>query len=125
MSARVHPQPFNAQDLRGLSERLIVSHHQNNYGGAVKLLDVRRAGVFAPAPSMIPGARWCDPATVRTWAADLPPDQPVAVYCVYGHEVSQAAAVRLRAAGIDARYLKGGIDGWVKAGRSVVGAAQG
>ena len=73
---------------------------------------------------MIPGARWCDPAAVSTWAADLPPDQPVAVYCVYGHEVSQSTALRLRAAGIDARYLKVGIDGWVKAGRPVVGTAQ-
>lgn len=90
-----------------------------------RVLDVRRAGVFAQASSMIPGAHWCDPAAVSTWAADLAPDQPVAVYCVYGHEVSQATALRLRATGIDARYLKGGIDGWVKAGRPVVGAAQG
>lgn len=89
------------------------------------ILDVRRSAVFAQASSTIPGARWCDPAAVSTWAADLPPDQPVMVYCVYGHEVSQAAALRLRAAGIDARYLKGGIDGWVKAGRPVVGTAQG
>lgn len=89
------------------------------------ILDVRRSAVFAQASSMIPGARWCDPAAVSTWAADLPADQPVTVYCVYGHEVSRAAALRLRAAGIDARYLKGGIDGWIKAGQPVVGSAQG
>jgi Fe-Mn family superoxide dismutase len=108
--------------VRAASEPLIAEADglQNTH-----ILDVRRSAVFAQASSMIPGARWCDPAAVSTWAADLPPDQPVMVYCVYGHEVSQAAALRLRAAGIDARYLKGGIDGWVKAGRPVVGTAQG
>ncbi|WP_395703200.1 rhodanese-like domain-containing protein [Aquabacterium sp.] len=84
------------------------------------VLDVRRAGVFAQAPSMIPGARWCDPATVTTWAAELPAEQPVVVYCVYGHEVGRSTAMRLRAAGVNARYLSGGIDGWTRAGRPVV-----
>jgi Fe-Mn family superoxide dismutase len=81
------------------------------------LLDVRRAGVFQQAATMIPGARRHDPATVAQWAAELPTDRPVVVYCVYGHEVGRAAALRLRAAGLDARYLRGGIDGWQSAGR--------
>jgi len=39
----VHPEvlipkslPFDATKLDGLSEKMILSHHQNNYGGAVK-----------------------------------------------------------------------------------------
>jgi len=83
------------------------------------LLDVRRAGVFEGATSMIPGARWRDPAAVGQWAAELPRDRDVVVYCVYGHEVSRATALRLRAAGINARYLRGGFDGWQSAGRPV------
>jgi Fe-Mn family superoxide dismutase len=35
----VVPLPFNPTTLRGLSERLVVSHHENNYGGAVKNLN--------------------------------------------------------------------------------------
>ena len=35
----VKPLPFDPSKLRGLSERLIVSHHENNYGGAVKNLN--------------------------------------------------------------------------------------
>ncbi|MBK6787395.1 MAG: superoxide dismutase [Betaproteobacteria bacterium] len=81
------------------------------------LLDVRRAGVFEQATAMLPGARWCDPAAVGRWAAELPADREVVVYCVYGHEVGRATAMRLRAAGINARYLRGGIDGWQAAGR--------
>jgi Fe-Mn family superoxide dismutase len=81
------------------------------------LLDVRRAGVFDQATAMIPGARWFDPAAVDRWAAELPPGRALIVYCVYGHEVGRSTAMRLRAAGLDARYLRGGIDGWQAAGR--------
>ncbi len=33
------PLPFDARKLNGISERMIVSHHENNYGGAVKNLN--------------------------------------------------------------------------------------
>jgi superoxide dismutase, Fe-Mn family len=33
------PLPFAAASLNGLSDRLITSHHENNYGGAVKNLN--------------------------------------------------------------------------------------
>ncbi len=85
-----------------------------------RVLDVRRAGVFEQAATQLPGAAWRDPAQVAQWAAELPRETPVTVYCVYGHEVGRATALRLRAAGLDARYLRGGIDGWTAAGRAVV-----
>lgn len=80
------------------------------------LFDVRRAGVFEAATEMLPGARWRDPAAVAQWSAALQPGQPVVLYCVYGHEVCRATALRLRSQGHDARFLRGGIDGWRKAG---------
>lgn len=83
------------------------------------VIDVRRAGVFEKAGAMIPGARWCDPAQVSAWVAECPKDREVVVYCVYGHEVGRATAMRLRAAGVRARYLAGGFDGWKAAGRPV------
>ena len=36
---QIKPLPFEASKLKGLSEKLITSHHQNNYGGAVKRLN--------------------------------------------------------------------------------------
>src|SRR6476660_900424 len=36
---QVKPLPFNPSSLKGLSEKLLVSHHQNNYGGAVRRLN--------------------------------------------------------------------------------------
>jgi len=95
------------------SESFGVSH--DGLQGA-HLLDVRRAGVFEQAGEVIPGAMWRDPQTVESWAASLPKNEPVVVYCVYGHEVGRSTAMRLRAAGVDARFLRGGIDGWRAAG---------
>ncbi len=83
------------------------------------VFDVRRAGMFEKAEALIPGARWQDPAAVDTWARDLPADKEIVVYCVYGHEVGRATALRLRAQGLKARFLRGGIDGWQAAGRPV------
>ena len=85
--------------------------------GSALVFDVRRAGLFEKAPSMIPGARWSDPTTVGQWAGELPVDRDIVVYCVYGHEVGRATAMRLRAAGLRARYLRGGIDAWQAAGQ--------
>ena len=51
--------PFKPDKLRGLSERLIVSHHQNNYGGAVKRLNEiqKQIGLLpADAPAYLMGA---------------------------------------------------------------------
>jgi Fe-Mn family superoxide dismutase len=83
------------------------------------VLDVRRAGAYDQADALIPGARWCDPARVEDWCGELRADRAVAVYCVRGHEVSRATALKLRAAGLDARFLRDGIDGWKAAGRAL------
>jgi Fe-Mn family superoxide dismutase len=86
---------------------------------AAEVLDVRRAGVFEKAEALIPGARWRDPAAVDAWARDVPRDKEIVVYCIYGHEVGRATALRLRAQGLNARFLRGGIDAWQAAGRGV------
>ena len=36
----IKPLPFDPSKLRGLSEKLLKSHHENNYGGAVKRLNL-------------------------------------------------------------------------------------
>ena len=86
---------------------------------AAVVIDVRRAGAFSQAETMLPHARWLDPAAVGAWAGELPTDRPFVVYCVYGHEVGRATVLRMRAAGLDARFLRGGIDGWRSGGRPV------
>ena len=81
-------------------------------GNALTVIDARRAPVMASAPTQVPGAAWRDPEQVDRWAQDLRPDQPVAVYCVHGHAISRGVATRLRALGLDARAIAGGIERW-------------
>lgn len=84
------------------------------------VIDVRRRAIFEQARSMLPGARWHDPACVADWAAGLPQGQDVLVYCIYGHEVGRATALKLRGLGIPARFIAGGIDAWTTAGRPLM-----
>ena len=39
MKYDLKPLPFDPQKIRGLSERLLISHYENNYGGAVRRLN--------------------------------------------------------------------------------------
>lgn len=81
------------------------------------VIDVRRDAMFEQAQPMLPGARWRDPAKVSDWAGELPRDDEVLVYCIYGHEVGRSTAMKLRAMGVKASYLPGGIDAWAAAGK--------
>lgn len=83
------------------------------------IIDVRRETVFQSAPDLIAGAVRHDPATVADWAATLPAAQPIIVYCVHGHEVSQNAAKALRERGLPAQFLEGGLEAWRAAGGAI------
>jgi Fe-Mn family superoxide dismutase len=104
------------QAVHGASESCGASHA--DVAGAM-LLDVRREGVYRSAPTRLTGSQWKDPAAIDIWAVELPRNQEIIVYCVYGHEVGRSTAMRLRAAGLNARYLRGGIDGWEAAAQPV------
>jgi superoxide dismutase, Fe-Mn family len=57
MPYEIKPLPFEPTRIKGMSERLIVSHHQNNYGGAVNRLNAITARLaeldFATAPGFL------------------------------------------------------------------------
>lgn len=79
------------------------------------LIDVRREAVFRAAPDMAAGALRRDPATVESWAAELPAAASIAVYCVHGHEVSQNVAKALRDRGLQAQFVDMGIEEGLRA----------
>lgn len=89
---RYHLTPIHCRPwlLNGLSLKLIESHYENNYGGAV----------------------WRDPERVHDWAGELSKADPVVVFCVYGFHVGCRIAGALRDAGFDAAYMKGGHSAW-------------
>lgn len=49
------PLPFDPKTSVGLSEKLLVSHHTNNYGGAVKRLSAIQAEFARLDPATAPG----------------------------------------------------------------------
>jgi rhodanese-related sulfurtransferase len=80
------------------------------------IIDVRRPPAYAQADRLIASALHRPPDEVGHWRESLPAGREVIVYCVHGHEVSQGTAAALRAAGVDAVYLEGGIADWIEAG---------
>ncbi len=83
---------------------------------AVQIIDVRKRRAFEAADQMIASACWRDHLEAAIWASELDPGRDVVVYCVHGYEVSQSAAALMRAAGLSARFLEGGIDGFIEFG---------
>jgi rhodanese-related sulfurtransferase len=84
------------------------------------VIDVRRRPAFTASQEMLAGALRRDPEQVAAWALSIPAPTDVVVYCVHGHEVSQQAASALARAGVEARYLEGGLEeGWKAAGGPV------
>jgi Fe-Mn family superoxide dismutase len=55
MAHRVKPLPFKPSRLDGLSERLLVSHYENNYGGAVRRLNAIEDELARLDPAAAPG----------------------------------------------------------------------
>ncbi len=49
------PLPFDPKTITGLSEKMLVSHHDNNYAGAVKRLSAITGQVAALDPATAPG----------------------------------------------------------------------
>jgi Fe-Mn family superoxide dismutase len=57
MSFHARPISFKPPRLKGLSPRLIASHYENNYGGAVRRLNAIQGELAALDPSSAPGFR--------------------------------------------------------------------
>jgi Fe-Mn family superoxide dismutase len=81
-------------------------------GQRVQLIDARPRHSASREQDIVEGATWRDPEKVQEWAGELSKSDPVVVYCVYGFHVGCKAAIALREAGFDARYLKGGHSAW-------------
>lgn len=80
------------------------------------VVDVRNPEAFRDDNTLIIGAIRRLSADVNGWRMRLPAGHPVVVYCAHGDETSQGVATALRAAGIDAAYLDGGMAGWAAQG---------
>ena len=80
------------------------------------ILDLRREGLRQADPRLIPTARplaeaVLSPSGLAALAAELA-GQSIVTTCAAGHGRSQGAAAWLRAAGLNAEYLEGGMEAW-------------
>jgi Fe-Mn family superoxide dismutase len=85
-------------------------------GESIQVLDARPRHHISRTMDLMDGAVWRDPDRVETWVGELSPDRPVAVYCAYGFHVGCNVTRALRAHGLDARYVRGGLSAWYAAG---------
>ena len=81
-------------------------------GKPVQIIDARPRHSMSRQQEIMDGATWRDPDRLQEWIGELSKTDPVVVYCVYGFHVGCKAAIELREAGYDARYLKGGHSAW-------------
>jgi rhodanese-related sulfurtransferase len=79
------------------------------------IVDVRRAVAFEADSVVIASAIWRDPYMLNDWMKFMPRHRDIVVYCVHGHEISKNTCSALRGAGLQARYLEGGIEAWNEA----------
>lgn len=84
------------------------------------VFDVRRREAFEADARVLPTARWRDHRQTDTWAGAVPAGVPVVVYCGHGEQLGQSAAAVLRARGVAAHALRGGIEAWRAAGAPTI-----
>lgn len=79
---------------------------------APMLVDVRGQGAFDADDKQIIGAVHQAPEEVHRWSTELPTSRIIVAYDSHGGDVSQNVTKALRAAGVKAAYLEGGISAW-------------
>jgi Fe-Mn family superoxide dismutase len=78
----------------------------------VRVIDVRPRHYITRSHEIVKGAVWRDPERVDEWLNELPKNELVVTFCVYGFHIGCETAGALRKAGIDARYMAGGHFAW-------------
>lgn len=102
------------------ADAMSLSAGPADVASAPQLIDVRRAATYAEAADQLAGASWKDPAKLAGWSAELDRSKPVLVYCFHGLDIGRSAALALRARGLQARFVTGGLEACRSAGVPIV-----
>ncbi len=101
------------------SDSIALTAKPSELDGARQIIDVRRAATYAEAGDVVAGAVWRDPVAIADWSNELDRSAPVFVYCAHGLDIGRSIALGLRARGLDARFIDGGIEGCRAAGATL------
>jgi rhodanese-related sulfurtransferase len=87
-------------------------------GARPYIVDLRHPLDYLPDPRVLPGAVRIGPAEIAVHAERIPRDRDIILYCTCpSEETSAKVALQLHRLGITrVRPLRGGFDGWKKAG---------
>ncbi|WP_292609985.1 chromate resistance protein ChrB domain-containing protein [Nitrobacter sp. 62-13] len=100
--------------------RLSISPHDLSAGlgsgTAPFVVDVRSDADFTNSSRLLGPAVHHSPDNVGQWRRDLPGGRQVVTYCLRGDQLSQGVAIALRAMGVGAYFLEGGVEGWTALG---------
>jgi rhodanese-related sulfurtransferase len=86
------------------------------------IVDVRTDEDFGALPALVPSAARRKFDAVEAWAPELL-GQPAIILCRLGGGISAGVAAWLRAAGIAAETLEGGVEAWAQAGHPLLAEA--
>jgi Fe-Mn family superoxide dismutase len=114
--------PFGApaqEEARISPEELKIALERNDARKPV-LLDVCLPKDLPRRTDMLEGATMHAPGALSRWIDQLPRNQPIAVYCICGFQISGETVTELRRRGYDARALVGGITAWHAMGGATV-----
>ena len=101
-------------------QRTIKPEEFTTIANQATVLDVRRRADIDASNESIPGATWKDPEQIDQWIDAVTKNDDVVIYCVRGGSVSNSVVDRLHAAGVNARFIEGGVEGYKAAGGKVV-----
>lgn len=97
-------------------DRTIPSATLKNEFAGMLILDVRRVADREAAPERLAGTQWNNPEQLAEWSEKLPNGQGIVLHCARGGSVSNSVVDVLQAKGLKARFIEGGIEGWMAAG---------
>jgi Fe-Mn family superoxide dismutase len=105
---------FTGAESRETSRTIdtLAARHLLDSDPTITVIDARLADDAASVPVRLQGARRAPPDRIEAVAAGLARNSKAIVYCAWGFEIGGDCAARLRAHGIDAVAIAGGLGAW-------------
>src|SRR5438128_3617763 len=98
--------PSSTKDMPSFSVEELAAQIAN--GSGVQIVDARQREHMSRHVDLMAGATWRDPDRVEEWIAELTPDKPVAVYCLYGLDARPNGTQTRIDRGLNARSVRAG-----------------
>jgi len=119
--AQVRELRIDPSQVKDMIDQATLDEGQQPY-----IVDLRHPLDYLPDPRVLPGAVRIGPSQIAQFAAQIPRDRDIILYCTCpSEETSAKVALQLHRLGINrVRPLRGGFDGWKQAGYPLLDYAE-